>query len=77
MWSAEIAFSDDPDLRELHEIARKIGLKPEWFQTDNPRFPHYDLTASKRRLALLNGAHYIPLRSWIIERRELESVFKT
>lgn len=42
-------------LRELHEMARKIGLAREWFQ-DHPAHPHYDLTPSKRQLAVENGA---------------------
>lgn len=41
-------------LDELHATADKIGLKRSWFQ---PRsFPHYDLSKSRRALALRNGA---------------------
>jgi hypothetical protein len=53
----------DLALAELHEMAEKIGLKRAWFQ--NKRWPHYDLTGSKRRLALaagavsIKGTHYI------------------
>lgn len=43
------------DLAELHAMARQIGLKREWFQDDST-FAHYDLTASKRRLAVQAGA---------------------
>lgn len=39
---------------ELHAFAARIGLKREWFQTDLE--PHYDLTASKRKLAVQRGA---------------------
>lgn len=46
-------FADD--LRELHRLAAAIGLKRAWFQND-PRLPHYDLTESKRKLALSLGA---------------------
>jgi hypothetical protein len=42
-------------LRELHEMARKIGLDRAWFQ-DHPAHPHYDLTPGKRFLAVQNGA---------------------
>ena len=45
----------DTSLTELHSLARIIGLKLSWFQ-DRPGLPHYDLTASKRKLALANGA---------------------
>jgi hypothetical protein len=39
----------------LHEFAKKIGLKKEWFQ--NKKYPHYDLT-TKRMVdkAIKNGA---------------------
>ena len=42
------------DIKELHAMAKKIGLRREWFQ--GKRFPHYDLTPSKRTLAIKNGA---------------------
>lgn len=42
-------------VEELHRFAESLGLKRSWFQ-DRPRFPHYDLTASKRKLALKKGA---------------------
>jgi len=40
-------------LRELHVFARLIGLRRSWFQ--DKRLPHYDLTASKRKLAIRKG----------------------
>jgi Protein of unknown function (DUF4031) len=44
-------------LTELHEMALQVGLRREWFQ-DWPEasFPHYDITLSKRKLALEFGA---------------------
>lgn len=47
--------TDNNGLDELHAMADKIGLKRTWFQ-DHYRVPHYDLTASKRRLAVAAGA---------------------
>ena len=47
------------DLAELHAIAERIGLKRAWFQ--DRTFAHYDLTASKRTLALAAGAIPIEL----------------
>jgi hypothetical protein len=44
-------------LEELHRMARKIGLKREWFQDHD--IPHYDVTNPKRRLAVANGAKEI------------------
>ena len=41
---------------ELHELARRIGLKRRWFQKEPDRLPHYDLTASMRVEALEAGA---------------------
>lgn len=46
-------YADTPD--ELHEMAKKIGLRLEWFQP-SPTLNHYDLTPSKRFLAVQNGA---------------------
>lgn len=48
-------FTDEIDLSELHRIAEAIGLKRAWFQ-DSSSAPHYDLTPSRRRLAIQQGA---------------------
>ena len=42
-------------VEELHQLAATLGLSPDWFR---PRedFPHYDLTAAKRRQAVEAGA---------------------
>ena len=40
---------------ELHEMADLIGMKRKWFQ-DKPRFPHYDISLSKKALAISHGA---------------------
>lgn len=45
-------------LEELHAMARELGLKRAWFQ--DRRYPHYDLTASKRALAIQAGAIEFP-----------------
>lgn len=49
-------ISDAPpgDNAELHAFAARLGLRRSWFQTDHD--PHYDLTASKRDLAVRLGA---------------------
>lgn len=41
-------------VEELHEMAEKIGMKREWFQEKST--PHYDVSLSRRKLALENGA---------------------
>jgi hypothetical protein len=43
---------------ELHAMAARIGLARAWFQPRST--PHYDLTASKRELALRHGAVFVP-----------------
>ncbi len=47
--------TDQADLTELHEMAKRIGLKRCWFQA-NASHPHYDLTESMRRKAVAAGA---------------------
>ncbi len=46
------------DLGELHDFAESIGLRLAWFQ--DKTFPHYDLTRSKRVLAIERGALTLP-----------------
>ena len=44
-------------LDELHDFARKIGLKRQWFQEPpKTRYPHYDLNANRRVVAVKRGA---------------------
>ncbi len=42
------------DVADLHEFALRLGLKRAWFQSGST--PHYDLTASRHKLALELGA---------------------
>lgn len=48
---------------ELHVMAAKIGLKRAWFQRAS--FPHYDLSQSKRRLAVRLGAKEVSRRELV------------
>jgi len=41
---------------ELHAFAVRIGMRRAWFQPDNGRLPHYDLTAGRRAVAVRLGA---------------------
>jgi len=45
-------FADSEE--ELHEFAKTIGMKREWFQSK--KLPHYDLTIKRRQLAVSMGA---------------------
>ena len=61
-------------LEELHEFAAKIGMRPEWFQ-DKPGQPHYDLTETRRALAISRGAIPLSRREWAekFSRQEKEA----
>ena len=48
-------------LEELHAMAERIGLRRDWFQ-DHPRHPHYDVSASKRTLAIHYDAQPVTSR---------------
>lgn len=54
-WS-EIAYMFADSRQELHDFAYRIGLHPYMFM-NNPHFPYYPITASKRYKALDKGAH--------------------
>lgn len=43
---------------ELHRMARKIGIARRWYQGD-----HYDISLSKRVLAIAAGAREIDMRT--------------
>lgn len=52
VWSHLMADTDD----ELHEFAHRLGLKRSWHQKPGTPISHYDVTESKRQLALKLGA---------------------
>jgi hypothetical protein len=57
-WDQRIWYhmTSDTSLEELHKFAtEKLGLRREWFQ-DKKNYPHYDITESKRALAITLGA---------------------
>jgi len=41
-------------VKELHQMAGKLGLKREWFQSEST--PHYDICKSNREKAIKLGA---------------------
>ena len=61
---------------ELHAFAEQLGLKREWFQDHiNPAYKHYDLTASKRVIAIQRGAIPLTWREMVKKTNEMrESV---
>lgn len=56
-WSGGGHLQADTE-KELHEFARKLGLKRSWFQDrpERPEYSHYDLTAGMRQKAIRMGA---------------------
>lgn len=53
--------------KELHTMAAQIGLRREWFQPKSS--PHYDVSKSRRALAVQYGAIEV-------NRRELVAVIQ-
>lgn len=51
-WAHMLAMPDD--VEALHALARRIGLRREWFQDAGT--PHYDVTPTRRRAAIQAGA---------------------
>jgi hypothetical protein len=42
---------------ELHAMATSIGMKRQWYQSPaKASFPHYDLSLTRRLLAIAKGA---------------------
>lgn len=59
---------------ELHEFARRIGLKRVWFQSPpKASFPHYDLTESHRIEAVKFGAIEVGRNDFVTKMRELRA----
>ena len=53
---------------ELHEFAKEIGLKREWFQ-DNEKHPHYDIWGVMVKRAIKKGAI-------VVSSKEIIQIFK-
>jgi len=59
-------------LDELHAMAAKIGMKREWFQPTS--FPHYDVSLTRRKLALQYGAIEVDRREVVRIMRRIRSI---
>lgn len=59
---------------ELHRLAARCGLQRRWFQAP-PRasFPHYDLTESRRRIAVELGAVELERKAFVEKMREIRA----
>lgn len=51
-------------MEELHAMADRIGLQRRWFQ-DKPGHPHYDISLSKKALAIRHGAKEVSGRELV------------
>jgi hypothetical protein len=54
----------DTSLEELHEFAKELGLRREWFQVKS--IPHYDLTGEHYELAIQRGATLVTSREIVL-----------
>lgn len=68
LWGHMVADS----VEELHEFAKKLGLKPAYFQGKS--FPHYDISTNKHLEARKLGAELIDSRDLLIRSRKLRTV---
>lgn len=61
-------------IEELHEFARKLGMRRSWFQPGRGRHPHYDLVKVRRDKAIALGAKAVSSRELVmIWRRQREA----
>lgn len=51
-------------IEALHAFAARLGLRRSWYQ-NKPHHKHYDLTPSKRRLAVQLGAIELTQREYV------------
>ena len=63
-WSHMVS---DVSEEELHAFAAKIGLRREWFQgRPKASAAHYDVTPTKRALAIKHGAVAVTSRELVL-----------
>lgn len=57
---------------ELLAMCDKTGVKKKWIQLEGTKQEHFDVTISKRKLAIENGAIEVPMRilcAWSVTGR--------
>lgn len=63
-WSHMVSDSSE---EELHAMATKIGLRRDWFQgRPKSSAAHYDVTPTKRALAIKHGAVAVTSRELVL-----------
>lgn len=65
-------FADTKE--ELHEFARRLGLQRSWFQDKPNGHWHYDVTESKRNLAIRMGAQAVTWRESVEIMRKRDAL---
>ncbi len=60
-------IADTPN--ELHDMAFSIGMKRDWFQLLS--FPHYDLSLSRKKMAMERGAIILERREFVKRKKEI------
>lgn len=63
---------------ELHEMALRIGMKRRWHQKAGTAHSHYDISLSKRALAVGFGAKEVTLMELgrIVYKRRVEGTYE-
>lgn len=64
-------FADS--LAELHQMAEAIGMDRGWFQPLS--FPHYDVSLSRRAVAVSKGAVEVDRRTGCAIRKRVREAF--
>lgn len=73
IYTDKVHLVSDTSYNELHDFAKKVGLKKTWFQ-DVPKvkYPHYDVTTKRKLRKVLDaGAKLVLPREIITMLREL------
>jgi hypothetical protein len=63
-------IADTP--KELHDMARSIGMRASWFQR-HASFPHYDLSLTRRAMAVKKGAIEVERRDLVEAMRRIRA----
>lgn len=61
----------DVGLGELHAMARRLGLRPQWLH-HHPGLPHYDVPDEVKRQAIALGATEVSTRELVRRCKRLD-----
>lgn len=67
-------IADTPE--ELLAMTQKIGVQLKWFQS-NGSTPHFDISKSKRELAIEAGAQILDRNAFVAKIREIRKTWPT